>query len=443
MAESEQENFLSPSQASEDSSQELDYLRSKVSDLSSLIETSIIINSTLELDALVRLVMEKAQSVMKAEASFVMLLNKEGDGLECTVALGEVGDQVKKIQLKIGEGIAGWVAQHGKPQIVPDVSNDPRFSSKTDNSTGFQTRSILAAPLMVKDKVIGVAEVINPLDGKPFDNDDLDLFSTFCRQVAMAIENTRMHKLKMEQQRLQHELESAKIIQESFMPESLPNLANPQFSIAAKSLPAAMVGGDFYDFIEFDSNTLGVAVGDVTGKGVPAALYMARLVSDFRQHAQRSRLPSVVFESLNRLLVERSRRGMFVTMQYGILNAEDGKFVYSNAGHIPYIRISNKLKIELLSGAKTIPLGIAPELEFEQASVQLKKGDFVVSITDGIIEAKNRAGEEYSLNRTLDMLSKSKGTAEEMVESLIADVQAFSEGTDQHDDLTVLAMQWN
>ena len=443
MAEYEQGNILSSPEASEDLSNELAYLRSKVSDLSSLIETSIIINSTLELDALVRLVMEKAQSVMKAAASSVMLLNDEGDSLECTVALGEVGEQVKKIQLKIGEGIAGWVALHGKPQIIPDVSNDSRFSSKTDSSTGFQTKSILAAPLMVKDKVIGVAEVINRLDGKPFDSDDLELFSTFCRQVAMAIENTRMHKLQMEQQRLQQELESARIIQESFMPEILPDLVNSQFSIAAKSLPAAMVGGDLYDFIQFDSNTLGIAVGDVTGKGVPAALYMARLVSDFRQHAQRSRLPSAVFKSLNSLLVERSRRGMFVTMQYGILNSEDGKFMYSNAGHIPYIKISSKRKIELLSGAKTIPLGIAPELEFEETSVQLKKGDFIVSITDGIIEAKNNAGEEYSLDRTLDLLSKSKGTAEEIVEFLIKDVQVFAKGTDQHDDLTVLAMHWN
>ena len=134
-----------------------------------------------------------------------------------------------------------------------------------------------------------------------------------------------------------------------------------------------MVGGDLYDFIQFDSNTFGIAFGDVTGKGVPAALYMARLVSDFRQQAQRSRLPAAVFKSLNALLVERSRRGMFVTMQYGILNAENGKFTYSNAGHIPYIRISSKREVELLTGAKTIPLGIAPELEFEETSVQLKK----------------------------------------------------------------------
>ncbi len=301
----------------------------------------------------------------------------------------------------------------------------------------------MAAPLIVKDKTIGVAEVINPIDGKPFSNEDLDLFSTFCRQVAMAIENTRMHKLKMEQQRLQQELESAKIIQESFLPEILPSLVDSRFSIAAKSLPAAMVGGDLYDFIQFDNNTLGIVVGDVTGKGVPAALYMARLISDFRQHAQRSRLPSVVFKSLNKLLVERSRRGMFVTMQYGILNAENGRFMYSNAGHIPYVKVSSKGKIELLSGAKTIPLGIAPEMEFEETSVQLEKGDCVVSITDGIIEAKNGAGQEYSLNRTLDLFSKCRGSAEEIVESLISDVQAFAEGTDQHDDLTVLAMHWN
>ena len=423
---------------------ELAYLRSKVADLSALIDTSILINSTLDLDELVHLVMKKAQSVMKAEASSVMLVNEENNTLECEVALGEVGDQVKKIQLKIGEGIAGWVAKHGKPQIIPDVTTDARFSAKSDESTGFQTRSILAAPLSVKDKTIGVAEVINRVDGRAFDDDALALFCTFCSQVALAIENARMHKIELEKQRIEQELESARFIQQSFMPDALPNSKSKAFSIDAKSIAAASVGGDFYDFVEFENNKFGVAVGDVTGKGVPAALYMARLVSDLRQQTQSYKSPAEIINSLNNMLVDRSRRGMFVTFQYGVLDAESGRFVFSNAGHLPFIRVNvTQNYVEQLKGGKTIPLGITKEVACPEDFVQLEQGDYVVSITDGIIEAKNNLGEAYSLERVMEVLSHVETTADKMVSRLLDDVQTFSKNTQQHDDLTILAFKWN
>lgn len=423
--------------------EELAHLRAKVADLSSLIEISIIINSALELDELVALVMEKAQSVMKAEASSVMLLNDDTGMLECEVALGEVGQEVKRIQLELGEGIAGWVAKHGEAEIIPDVSVDPRFSSKSDDSTGFITQSILAAPLIVKDKVIGVAEVINRADGHAFVEEDLALFSTFCRQVAMTIENARMHKSEVERQRLQKELESARFIQQSFMPQAFPS-AGQEFSVFAKSLPAASVGGDFFDFVNFDSGAIGIAVGDVTGKGVPAALYMARLVSDLRTFTQKHSEPANVLTQLNSLLVERSRRGMFVTFQYGILDRETGIFTFANAGHLPFIRINAAdNSIEQLTGGKSIPLGIAPDLAFKSDSVRLNRGDCIVCITDGIVEAKNKDGKAYSLERTIDVLTRSTGGAEQLVEELLADVQSFSLDMAQHDDLTILALKWN
>lgn len=415
-------------------------LRSKVADLSSLIEISIIINSTLELDRLVSLVMEKAQSVMKAEASSVMLINERGDMLECEVALGEVGDKVKKIQLKVGEGIAGWVAEHGEPVIIPDVSVDSRFSSKSDLSTGFKTRSILAAPMTVQDRIIGVAEVINPVDGKAFEEADLELFSTFCRQVAMAIENARMHQYELEREKLKQELESARIIQQSFMPQTFPP-PERGFSVFARSLPAASVGGDLFDFAEFDRDRIGIAVGDVTGKGVPAALYMARIVSDLRQLTQRYMSPATVLKELNKLLVERSRRGMFVTFQYGIFDARRSTFTYANAGHLPFLHLrSRRKRVDTLAGAKCIPLGIVAELEVGEETVQLSPGDCLVSITDGIIEAKDKSGKAYSMQRTLQALKGSRRRAADVVEYLLHDVQVFSAGTDQHDDLTIMAL---
>ncbi|MFQ5707464.1 MAG: PP2C family protein-serine/threonine phosphatase [bacterium] len=423
--------------------EEIGYLRAKVEDLSSLIEVSIIINSTNDLDSLIGLVMEKAQSVMKAEASSVMLKTKD-DTLECAWALGEVGEQVKKkMHLKIGEGIAGWVAEHGSPLIVPDVSKDPRFSSRIDRSTGFQTRTILAAPLIVKEKLIGVAEVINRVDGKAFDEDDLKLFSTFCRQVALAIENARMYHLELEKQKLEQQLQAAKVIQQSFMPENFPSSEDQQFEVAAQTTPATAVGGDFYDFIEFDKDTLGVTVGDVSGKGIPAALFMARLVSDFRLYTQVYQDPAQVMEILNNTLSERSRQGMFVTFQYGVLNASEGRFAFANAGHIPFIRVSPlDNKVELLNHSKGVPLGIVSGFSYGQSEVRLKKGDRIIMITDGVIEAKNKTGQPYSLERVLEFLTPAKKSVEAMVDALMQEIHRFSAGSPQHDDITIVGLKW-
>lgn len=422
---------------------ELENLRAKVESLSSLIEISIIINSTHDLDDLMILVMEKAQNVMNAEASSVMIINKEKNVLECPVALGEVGEKIKKIELPIDKGIAGWVATNGVPQIIPDAYQDPRFNPKVDEETGFKTRSILAAPLKVKDNTIGVAEVINRVDGKTFNKDDLELFSTFCRQVAMAIENARIHQLELEQQKMEQQLETAKSIQQSFMPEDYPASPDQKFQIAAKSIEASSVGGDFYDFIEFNDNSIGFTVGDVSGKGIPAALFMARMVSDFRLYTQIYREPSHVLNVLNNVLFERTHRGMFVTTLFGILNPSNGEFTYSNAGHHPIIKVSDKgQNIELLDGNSGIPLGIKGDFNFKQDSIHLKSGDVIILITDGVIEAKNKNNDAYEQKRLMEVLSTPKQNAQEFVDLLLKDIQDFSKETEQHDDLTIVVLKW-
>lgn len=417
-------------------------LRAKVDALSSLIDVSIIINSTLDLDKLMVMVMEKAQNVMKAEASSVMIINAEKNVLECPVALGEVGEKVKKIELPMDKGIVGWVVTHGEPLNVPDAYDDPRFNPKVDEETGFRTRSILAAPLKVKDKTIGVAEVINRVDGKTFDEDDLELFSTFCRQVAMAIENARMHQLELEKQKMEQQLQVAKSIQQSFMPDAFPASPQQRFQVAAKSQEASSVGGDFYDFIEFDEHSVGFSVGDVSGKGIPAALFMARMVSDFRLFTQIYHEPAHVLKVLNNILVERSYRGMFVTTLYGILEASSGDFTFSNAGHHPIIKINADGAVDLLKSDSGIPLGIKAEHEFGQETIRLKEGDTLVLITDGIIEAKDKRGEAYGQQRLFQTLSKAPKSAPGLLDFLINDLEVFSQEADQHDDFTVVVIHW-
>jgi sigma-B regulation protein RsbU (phosphoserine phosphatase) len=422
---------------------ELEELRAKVEALSSLMDVSVIINSTLDLDRLMMLVMEKAQSVMKAEASSVMIINAEKNVLICPVALGEVGEKIKKIELPIDKGIAGWVATKGEALIVPDAYQDSRFNPKVDEETGFRTRSILAAPLKVKDKTIGVAEVINRQDGEAFNEDDLELFSTFCRQVAMAVENARIHHLELDRQRIEQQLEAAKSIQQSFMPDDYPSSPDQRFQVAAKSLEASSVGGDFFDFIEFGKNQIGFTVGDVSGKGIPAALFMARMVSDYRLYTQIYREPAHLLNVLNNLLFDRTHRGMFVTTVYGILNSTDGEFTYSNAGHYPIIRFNPENgDVELLDGDLGIPLGITPDYQYQQKSTQLKEGDSLILITDGVIEAKNQNDEIYGKQRLLEAIPKSKKSAQEILDLLLENIQSFSKGAMQHDDLTIVVIQW-
>lgn len=422
---------------------ELELLRKKIDDLNSLIEVSAIISSTLDLEEVMNLVMEKAQAVMNADASSVMLVNEKTGLLECEIALGSVREKLKHIELQQGQGIAGWVVAHDEAVIVPDVDRDSRFYSEVDQSTGFKTRSILAAPLKVKDKVIGVAEVINRRDAQPFTADNLALFTTFCRQVALAIENARMHRLMLEQQRLQQQLESAHSIQQSFMPQKFPHTASDRFSVAAQNIPATAVGGDLFDFFEIDPQRVGLVIGDVSGKGVPAALYMARLISDLRYYSHIHDRPQAVMQTINDLLYERSQQGMFVTLVYLLLDRLTGELTITNGGHLPPLWFQAQTQhCQLVDHGAGIPLGILPQIELSEHQVQLQPGDQILLYTDGLIEAKNDRGKMFSLDRLRQIFGQPRSHPQLLIDELVQQVRKFSRRMPQHDDITLLAIQW-
>lgn len=418
-------------------------LEARVEDLSSLIHVTNIISSTLDLDELLGLVMEKAQEVMHAEASSVFLINDKENTLECEVALGSHGDKITKtIRLAKGQGVAGWVWEQGKSLIVPDVKKDARFYSDADEKSGFETKSILAVPLQNKERIIGVAEVINRIDGNEFTDYDLDLFKTFCQQVAMAIENARVHLIELEQERLRQQLESAKEIQQSFMPQQLPQGENGIFDIAARNLPAISVGGDLFDVLMLDDRHVGILIGDVSGKGIPAALYMARLMSDFRFYVQKYREPRILLDKLNNLLVDRSRHGMFVTLQFVVVDIWTGKLVHGDAGHLPMLHLRNG-EAKIPNRESGPPLGVMKGMAFEDNHLQLNPGDILLFYTDGIIEAKNTKGEEFTLDRLLTCLKRHWASAGQVVEESLMQVYKFTKSSPQNDDITLVAFQWN
>ena len=431
--------------------QEIENLRKKAEELTSLIEISKIVNSVLDLKEVIRLVMEKAQEVMAAEASSVFLHNSKTNRLEIQSALGQDGEAIidttenlkEKVSLKMGQGIAGWVALKRQHLNVADVRNDSRFFSKADKATGFQTRSILAAPLQVRDKLIGVAEVINRKDNKPFDDENIRLFSTFCDIVAMAIENARLHKEMIEKERFQQQLKSARIIQQSFLPQSYPVCPTHRFEVAASYLPARTIGGDFYDFLNLDEDHLGIAFGDVSGKGIPAALYMARLLSDFHLQVNLCNSFEQAINKLNNTLVERNQQGMFVTFVGAILNAETGEFLFVNAGHLPLLKVNLKTKkVEKIAEASGIPLGIKKNIDYKQSKIQLDHGDFVIFFTDGLIEARNVENDEISLEKLMKILNNNWKSPEQLIQKVNLKIQNFTKSVTQHDDITLVALKW-
>lgn len=424
--------------------QEIQVFKRQTDFFSNLIDMSVILTSTFDLDVLIRRVLEFSQRVMFSEASSVMLYNEERRLLECRRALGKAGKKLERsFTLELGKGIAGWVAQSQKSVVVPDVTKDKRFYSGVDKKTGFVTRSILCAPLVVQDKMLGVVEVINRKDGKKFTEEDLRLFETFCRGVAVSVQNAQMHQRLLKNQKVEQQLEMASAIQQGFLPRSFSQKEDDKYEIAAINLPASMVGGDLYDCVELRPGLLGLTIGDVSGKGMPAALYMARLISDFRFQAHQAEDPGQTMMILNQMLTERSQRGMFVTMIYLTLDTHHGELRYVNSGHIPpilYHRSTNELV--RLDGGRGIPLGIKQQVEFEEASLYLRRGDTLVFFSDGILDAKNRKGERFTVEKMEEIIHGSWLTPGDLVTQLVEAVTRHAGEESQFDDITIMVLIW-
>jgi len=421
---------------------EITALREQVDHLSSLIEVSHVINSTLKLTSLLTIIMQIAEAVMRCEASSLLLVDEATNELVFEIALGEKGEAVKeKFRLGMGQGIAGWVAQHGKSLLVPDVNKDPRFFPDVDRQVGFRTRSVLCVPLKARRRTIGVLEAFNPMDRPAFTEVDVSLFEAYASQAAVAIENARMHERILRQQAVEQEIEIASRIQQSFLPKKFPDVAGLLFG--AINLPARNVGGDLYDVMDLGGGRVALVIGDVAGKGVPAALFMVKAMSELRLNTRPRATTAEVLSAAN-ALVEETELGVFITMLDLVLDAQTGRLEYTNAGHLsPLIARPGLDEVIELEEARNLPLGVASDTEFGQGVFQLEPGDSLFLYTDGILEARNPQGKEYGAARLQNILGGKDVHPEALIELVRLDVARFTHGQPQHDDLTALAVRYD
>ncbi|MFA5168476.1 MAG: GAF domain-containing SpoIIE family protein phosphatase [Candidatus Omnitrophota bacterium] len=413
---------------------------STIINLRKVLALTSVLNSTLKLNELLALIMKTSSEVMCSEVASLLLIDEISDELVFRVALGGKGAELEeKFRVKMGEGIAGSVAASGKPEIVNSPHEDPRFAKRFDDSTGFITRAILCVPMKAKGKVIGVLQAINPLGRRNFSREDLELFETFADQAAIAIENAQLHGEIVKQEKAKQALKIAHEIQQNF----LPDLTNRRYGIdlCALTLPAFDVGGDLYDVIALDGDRIGVILGDVSGKGVPAALYMVRVMSEYRFLAPQAKDPAELLTALNQRLSVNSPFGMFLTMVCLLIDGHTNTVQYSSAGHLPILfKKAAEGTTEIFKGAQSPPLGLTPEMSFFLNTVHLETGDALFLYTDGVVEARNKRGKEYTVGRLEECVKKEAASAAEYSERIFEDVRKFTTGADQHDDITALTV---
>lgn len=392
------------------------------------------------LDDLLLRLLDLAQEVTDAEASSILLYNPKLNVLEFALAkneaLGEETEQILKsnVELKMGEGLAGWVAANRQSVIIEDVQLDTRFFKGADHYTGFQTRTLLCVPIVYGEELLGVIEVLNSKDKLCFDAEDEEILDSFAHLAAVAIIRSRLLETQLKQQRLQIELEAASQIQSQFCPDC-PAMEGGSNSWAV-SLPAAFVGGDLYDIIPMPDGSWLTYVADVCGKGLPAALIMVALWARIRSDALVYEEVDKVLESVNSAMYSLlAKEGFFATIILGKYWSATGRMQLARGGHLfPLWFVGNGLgKIPEMRG---IALGIIPKPEYETKEITLEPGQSILFITDGVTEARNEKGELFGSHRLPEYVRISKGPP--WGSKLLDEVQAWRGDAQASDDLTIL-----
>ncbi len=408
--------------------------------LKKLIEANQSLTKLESLDALLPRLIELARAVTHAEAASLMLYNPERDVLEFRSSqdevLGEKANEILKtsFELKMGEGIAGWVAMHRESVNIPDVRQDPRFYSKIDKDTGFVTRNLLCVPVLHNKELLGVIQVLNSKMRPVFESDDEAILENFANLASVAIIRSRLLETRLKQQKLDIQMEMASKIQSLFWPKMPPSESGSH--IWAVSLPAGLVGGDLYDAIRLPDGQWLVYVADVSGKGIPAALVMSSLWSRIRSEARRQEEVQKLLTAVNHAMVYLlSEENFFATILLAKYQPSSGRVQMANGGHLPpfLLNADGYTDVTLPRG---LPLGIMSDAAFENTEMYLKPGDSLVLMTDGVTEACNAAEDLFGQARLESFFANTDGPP--WGQGLVEHMRNWCGQAEAADDLTVM-----
>jgi phosphoserine phosphatase RsbU/P len=391
------------------------------------------LTSILNLDELFRRIAELLSRLIDYQMFSILLLDPTEQKLQHRFSLRFQENIQLKHDIPLGRGLVGIAAQDKLPVLVADVSKDTRYVMANP-----ETRAELAVPLIYKDKVIGVLDLEHTRRGY-FTEDHQRMATTLAAQIAIAIENARLYEeIARQERRLERDLSLARELQFRLLPQAIPKLQN--LELAAKFSPARAIGGDLYDFISYSLSRTAIVIGDVSGKGAPAAIYAALVSGIIRSHAPIEPGPAEMLSAINYSLGERRIEGQFVSLIYGVWDDSSRTLQVANSG-LPRPIYCHDGKIEIIE-ATGLPSGLFDDAEYDEFTFHAKPGDMFVFFSDGILDARNRAGDMFGRTRVEQLVTRcADKSASYVVEALFKAVTAHAAGEDAFDDETIVVIK--
>ncbi|MBX7247086.1 MAG: SpoIIE family protein phosphatase [Candidatus Sumerlaeaceae bacterium] len=417
-------------------------------------------STSMKMEPALEIIMDFIVEVTDSEAGATYLIDPSDNQLSAKVVKGMfpplmpttsyaltkqkyLSERVKRERIPLGEGIIGEAARTGEAILVNDVAGDSRVPKVAHEYLTF--RSIMVAPLKARGKITGVLAVVNKRSGTNFSQEDLDLLLALADQAASTAQLVKLYDELAEKQRIEQELRIAHDFQKMLLPAKCPDV--PGFEIAAFSDPALEVGGDYYDFFHVDDakRYLGVVIADVSGKGIPGAFVMAMVRCTLRVVARNNLSPrDVLFKANDRLFAD-TKENVFVTMTYGILDSKNRTFKFARAGHEPLVTVKRDTESVQLTSPDGIALAMVESDMFsflQEAEMKMDDGDTAVLYTDGVVEAMDPDNNEYGQKRFFDLVAANRQLSpKEIIEKSLHDIEEFTRGYPQHDDITLVAIR--
>jgi len=404
----------------------------RINKLEAVLKASKAIHSILDLNDLLSAILSNSIECIGAARGTIYLIDNNKDIFWSKVHTGE---KKLTIELPLGIGVAGYVAKTGETVNVKNTSNDNRFYDEIDNSSGFTTKNMLCMPLEDrKGNILGVFQLLNKKNAPYFTDSDEEFIEAFSIHASIAIEKARLYELEKQNADIEKELFAAGEVQKKLFPTELPNL--PGYKLAAINIPAGQTSGDLYDFVQLENGKIVFCLGDVSGKGLPAALIMANLQSLLHTFPLINASPSYCVSKANQIIEKATSREKFITLFFGILDSVNHKITYTNAGHESPFFIHNRSSSQLSEGG--LPAGIFENAVYDEENIDIQPGDLLVVFSDGIADATNTSGQFFTEERFKNLLIKNIDESPQKIIDIVRnELTNYTANEPQFDDITL------
>lgn len=400
-------------------------------------ELAIAASSSLEVDQMLDIIVEKSIKSVKAEQGAILLVTERED-VPLRTLIRQADQRSRLLTYKVGVHITGWVLKHQEPLMIEDLATDSRFNATEQERQ--QIRSVLCVPIRFKAKLIGILMVTNKKTHEPFRKNDLRLLSIIAAQSGQLIRNSQLQEEALEKKRMEHELGMASKIQLSLLPKETPKL--PHLDMCSYFNPADEVGGDYYDYFLLDEDKFAVVQADVSGHGASAALIMTLAKGVLHSITHKFKSTDQVLAEMNSVLGPILPREMFVTILFLVFDFKQNTLRYSNGGHTPLLFYNSQdhscEMLELPGPA----LGLTSLAAYKEREIHLHPGDLLVIYTDGVTEAFDAQGEMFAETRLKKAVAEvASNKAGEVVQHVKESLQHFTQGAPQSDDIAMIAVK--